>query len=86
MKPLEEGPRKPVEELSRQEAIQELERRARMALGPGIRLKAVFYRNLAWEAELEGPQVPVGTHGLLFDDDSGDVQFATRLESSGPHG
>lgn len=78
MKPLEEGPRKPVEELSRQEAIQELERRARIALGPGIRLKAVFYRNLAWEAELEGPQLPAGTHALLYDDASGDVQFATR--------
>lgn len=83
MKPLEEGPRKPVEELSRQEAIQELERRVRITLGPDVRLKAVFYRNLSWEAELEGPQLPAGTHGVLYDDATGDVQFATHLEPGG---
>lgn len=71
---------KPVEELSRNEAIQELEARVKSTLGPEIRLKAVFYRNLSWEAELEGPEVPDGLHGFLYDDGSGDVQFDTRIE------
>lgn len=76
---------KPVEELSRQEAIQELERRAHTTLGPTVRLKAVFYRNLSWEAELEGPELPPGTHGFLYDDPSGDVQFGTRIEPGTNH-
>jgi hypothetical protein len=76
---------KPVEELSRQEAIQELERRARATLGPAVRLKAVFYRNLSWEAELEGPGLAMGTHGFLYDDPSGDVQFGTRIEPGTAH-
>lgn len=76
---------KPVEELSRQEAIQELERRAQETLGPAVRLKAVFYRNLSWEAELEGPELPMGTHGFLYDDPSGDVQFGTRIEPGTTH-
>lgn len=71
---------KPVEEMSRQEAIQELEKRAKTAFGAEVRLKAVFYRNLNWEAELEGAGLPEGTHGFLYDDPSGDVQFETRLE------
>ncbi|HEY9900695.1 MAG TPA: hypothetical protein V6D00_16065 [Pantanalinema sp.] len=76
---------KPVEELSRQEAIQELERRAHATLGPKVRLKAVFYRNLSWEAELEGPDLPEGTHGYLYDDPTGDVQFGTRIEPGTGH-
>lgn len=74
-------PMKPVEELSRSEAITELSERTRAAFGPGVRLKAVFYRNLSWEAELEGSTVPQGTHAFLYDDGSGDMQFGTR---SGP--
>jgi hypothetical protein len=76
---------KPVEEMSRAEAIDELNRRARSVFGPGVRLKAVFYRNLSWEAELEGVDLPHGTHGFLYDDDSGDVQFDTRLEPGTEH-
>lgn len=73
-------PMKPVEELSRSEAISELSERTRQAFGPQVRLKAVFYRNLSWEAELEGPQVQPGTHAYLYDDGSGDMQYGTRLE------
>lgn len=73
-------PMKPVEELSRNEAISELSQRTRAAFGSRVRLKAVFFRNLNWEAELEGPDVPSGTHAFLFDDGSGDMQFGTRVE------
>lgn len=73
-------PMKPVEELSRSEAIAELSTRTRAAFGTEVRLKAVFYRNLSWEAELEGTAVAPGTHAYLYDDGSGDMQFGTRQE------
>lgn len=76
---------KPVEEMSRAEAIDELSRRARAVFGPSVRLRAVFYRNLNWEAELEGAQLPEGTHGFLYDDASGEVQFDTRVEPGVDH-